>query len=91
MKVGSNILLDLIDPELIREFFEKGKEKYYQKKLDYPSSSSLQQIIGEGLLLSEGESWKKKRKILSYVFNFDFIHSKVRAIADIASKALLEV
>lgn len=83
MKVGNDIVIDLIDPTLIQEFFIKEKEKYYQKNLSHPSITSLMQIGGQGLFLSEGESWKKKKKILSNVFNFDFIHSQIHNIASI--------
>jgi cytochrome P450 len=33
--------------------------------------------VGEGLVLSEGEAWKCKRKLLSKVFNFDLIKENI--------------
>ena len=38
--------------------------------------SNLQRVVGLGLTFSEKEFWKKKRKIISKVFNFDFISKK---------------
>ena len=42
-----------------------------------------QSFLENGLIFSEGNSWKKKKKILSHVFNFEFIHSKTKSIAEI--------
>lgn len=46
MKVGTDIVIDLIEPTLIQEFFLKEKEKYYQKNLNHPSITSLMEIAG---------------------------------------------
>jgi hypothetical protein len=62
MKVGSDILIDLIDNDLITEYYQKTKERYYQKDMNSPGFSALKSIIGEGLFLSEGDAWKKKKK-----------------------------
>ena len=35
----------------------------------------LKQLIGTGLLLSEGEAWKRKRSILNKMFNFNYVKS----------------
>jgi cytochrome P450 len=86
MKVGSGVLLDLVDPELIRQYYERTKEKCYSKSFDSPGTASLRALLTKdepGLFLSEGESWKKKKKILSNVFNFDFIQAKLPLIGRI--------
>ena len=44
--------------------------------------------FGEGLLLSEGKTWKMKRKILNRIFNFDFIKSLTFRIAEVCDSAL---
>jgi cytochrome P450 len=41
-------------------------------------------VTGNGLLFSEGAEWKKKKKIMSSVFNFDFLKSKIKTISAIA-------
>ena len=84
MKVGSDVLIDILDPELIKEYFEKTKDRHYEKNFNSPGLSSIKSVIGSGLFLSEGDDWKKKKKILSNVFNFDFIHSKIPLIAKVA-------
>jgi cytochrome P450 len=37
--------------------------------------------FGKGLLFSEGDIWKKKRKLLSKVFNFDLIQENIPKIS----------
>lgn len=37
----------------------------------------MRKIIDKGLLLSEGNEWRKKRKILSRVFNFDLVRANI--------------
>jgi hypothetical protein len=80
--------IDLIDPELIKEFYEKQMEGYYIASLSSPTVSSLKSLLGKGLLFSEGEEWKMKRKIMSHVFNYDFIKSKISLISKICQEKL---
>ena len=40
-------------------------------------------VMGNGLAMSEKENWKRKRRILSSVFNYDFISSMSPRIAEI--------
>jgi hypothetical protein len=48
------IVFDLIDPELIKDYYEKQTEGYYIKALNTPFASSMRSIIGDGLVFSEG-------------------------------------
>lgn len=52
MKVGTGILLDLVDPELIKEYYQRTKDKCYEKNMDSPGLSSLKNLLGPGLFLS---------------------------------------
>jgi len=76
--------IDLIDPSLIREFYDKILEGCYKKYENIPQITGVRCVVGNGLLLSEGAEWKKKKKIMSNVFNFDFLKSKIKAISAIA-------
>lgn len=87
--MGKGILIDLIDPDLIKEYYEKTKENCYEKDLESPGLSTLKDMVGSGLFLSEGDDWKKKKKILSNVFNYDFIRSKIPLIATVAQEQIL--
>ena len=33
-------------------------------------NSTIRLFLGNGLLMTEGEEWKNKRKIMSSIFNF---------------------
>ena len=59
------------------------------KNYNNPNISALVGLIGPGIFFSEGDIWKKKKKILSNVFNFDFIHSQIPLIAKIAQEKIL--
>lgn len=85
------ILVDLIDPELIRQFYERTLEGCYEKSTDMPLMLSLFSILGKGLLFSEGAEWKSKKRIMSGVFNYDFIKSKIRTIASIVEEKINEI
>ena len=50
--------------------------------------SAIRFIMGNGLVFSEGNDWKMKRKIMSTIFNYDFIKSKIRIISKIAKEVL---
>lgn len=52
------------DPELIRELLITNRGKY-RKNTRY---KMLRRVLGEGLLLSEGEAWKRQRKIVQPAF-----------------------
>ena len=46
----------------------------------------LKKGTGEGLILSEGEEWKMKRRVLTQVFNFDFLKQLAPEIARMADQ-----
>ena len=43
-------------------------------------------IVGNGLIFSEGESWKRKRKIMSKVFNFELLTKNTDKICSVFDK-----
>lgn len=48
------IHLTLMDPELVRQYYEKVTEGYYIKSTDSLFISSFRYVIGNGLFFSEG-------------------------------------
>ena len=88
VSVKGKIFIDLIDPELIKQFYERQMEGYYVKFVRFPFISAIKNMIGNGLIFSEGEEWKIKRKIMTQVFNYDFIKSKVSLIAKITQEKI---
>jgi len=85
------VFIDLIDPELIKEYYERNLDGCYEKYTGNPFMSSIHSLVGNGLLFSEGEEWKNKRRIMSSVFNYDFIKSKIRAIVNICEEKIEEL
>ena len=47
-------IMDLMDHDLIKDFFDKQAEGYYVKTTNNPFASSIKSIIGNGLIFSEG-------------------------------------
>ena len=87
--VMNTIFLDLSHPDFIKEFFSN------QHLYDYPKHGTLvyayKSAMGEGVPFSEGGVWKRKRKIISKVFNFDLISKITPKISKICDAALEEL
>lgn len=49
------VFIDLIDPELIKEYYERNLDGCYEKYTGNPFMSSIHSLVGNGLLFSEGE------------------------------------
>ena len=76
----------MINPKLIKEF--GLQEKNYIKYND--AVDPIKRLTGTGLLLSEGDVWERKRKILNKIFNFNYIKSLVPKAAEICDYSLRE-
>ena len=79
MNAFTKVEVDFIHPDLLQEFFSTDKLSYYAKVQS--TKDILKRGTGEGLVFSEGDEWKMKRKVLTEVFNFDFIKSLAPKIA----------
>ena len=69
---GARVSMILFDPKLIKEFYTNNS--FYQK---IPTIKSIQTIMGNGLVLSEGNVWKSHRKVISSVFHFEFLKQNI--------------
>ena len=78
--------IDLIHPDLMKDFFSSDNLANYNKIRI--QKGNMERLLGDGLLSCEGDTWKKKRKILNNVFNFDFIKSLAPKIALLCDKVL---
>ena len=81
-----SVSIELIDPELQQDFLSAEKTPLYEK--NYGTKLALGGLLNEGLLLSEKDAWKRRKKILSEVFNFNFIKSLSPKIAGIGDQLL---
>lgn len=88
LKYGNSVLLTVVDPNLKKDFFMNHSNKYEKYQ---PHFNVVQPIIGHNnLLLKESNSWKTSRKLLSKVFNFEFIKKLAPLVAELSSKYLQE-
>ena len=51
-------------------------------------NANVRRGLGNGLLLSEGNSWKMKKKVLQEVFNFNFIKGQSLKMAELTDNVL---
>ena len=82
----TNIFVDLIHPDLNREYLSAEKIGFYEKSR--VERATFSRISKEGLGFSEGKKWKMKKKILSEVFTFEFIKSTSQRVAALCNSSL---
>jgi len=68
----------LTNPEAIRHVLVENNKNYVKSR----SYAGLRHILGEGLVTSEGETWRKQRKLAQPAFHRERIASFVSAIAE---------
>ena len=74
-----------MNPELQKQFFQPDGI-YHYIKLPFVVNQ-LKRVMGDGTSLVEGDAWKRKRRIMNTVFNYDFITSMVPNISRIFDDA----
>ena len=52
---------------------------------------NLRRVVGSGLAFSEGDDWKKKRRIVCNVFHFDFLNSLVPKMNEVVDYTFQEL
>ena len=80
----NNLHIIVIKPELIKELISPEKAMYQAKFTGLIEPFTT--IAKRGLVFLEKDEWKHHRKVLSKVFNFDFIISEVPNMSIIADK-----
>lgn len=74
----TSLAVVIANEELLKDFFNQSSK--------FPKSpfftESFQLLNGGGVVFSDGETWKRKRKTISSVFHFDFLNDKIPAIKD---------
>lgn len=66
----------------MQAFYESDQDKFYRK--DEFFVGGLRRALGNGITLSDGASWKHKRRIVTKMLNFGYISQKVQKIKVIA-------
>ncbi|MDA8017622.1 MAG: cytochrome P450 [Thermoanaerobaculia bacterium] len=72
------------EPDLIKELLIKHRERYVKNE----RYKELQRLIGEGLLLSEGEVWQRQRTSSMPAFRRERIHAQLPVIAQLVDERL---
>lgn len=72
------IVLDFSHPDFIKDFYS-ADHLYTYPKLKF-STEPIIRAMGRGIPFSEGEEWKRKRKVINTVFNYEFIKSMIPTI-----------
>lgn len=63
-------MLEIIHPDLLQAFFASPVHEYHKYR---PLLENLERSMGDGLGSSEGDVWRRKRRVMSAVFHFDFL------------------
>ena len=82
LSIGSIRTYLLNDPSLIEEVLSKQNQNF-TKDVSY---RILKKVFGDGLLLSDGELWKRHRKIMQTAFSSDRIKTYASGIVEETSR-----
>ena len=74
---GDSIFLSLVDPALIKEFY--SKQDMFVKSIFSPI---FQNLMKKGLIFTEGNEWKKQRKVISSMFHYEIIKSNIPTMVE---------
>ncbi|KAI4373344.1 hypothetical protein MLD38_011477 [Melastoma candidum] len=75
---GMEVQLVITEPELIKEVLN-SKDRVFHKA---PSHSFLKKILGNGLILSEGDKWANMRKLANHAFHGECLKGMVPDMVD---------
>ena len=72
------------DPQLLYELLITKRNKY-RKNVRYKAAVDT---FGRGLLLNEGDAWKRQRKITQPTFKTDYVNSQIPAMAALTRRLI---
>jgi len=78
-----SVYIQLFDTDLIKQFM--SKETLTTIK-DMSVFGTLSPMMLNGLVFTEGEHWKRQRKLLSQVFHFDYMNNSIPSICEATRK-----
>jgi len=73
----NNVAIFLRDPQYIKELLQKPNFYEKTKFLHW-----VKPLVGNGLILTEGETWKRHRMIISGSFHYEFLKANIHVIQD---------
>ena len=82
--VMNKVVITLINTNFIREFWSvEGIAKYHKFEIVILATKLT---FGSGMLFSQGEKWKNKRRVISKAFSFDLLKENIPKVAEISNK-----
>ena len=83
--ISGTVVLWLIDPETIKEFYQ-NQDRYYTKEI--PGFVFFYRLMSEGMLFTEGQTWKRHRRLASLAFNYEFLKQSIPDVVQTADSLL---
>lgn len=86
--LGSNLFsrsqIYLVEPSLIKEFLQNPKN-YTKSQMEV---DLIKIFTGDNLITTQGDFWKRHRRIISSVFHFDFLKQAIPDILEITTRIM---
>jgi cytochrome P450 len=80
-RLGSFDLVLAAHPEAV-------KRVMHTHVADYPKAGNLAEVFGNGVLTTNGESWRRQRKLIQPVFSHRFIQESLVVARDVVDQSL---
>ncbi|MFQ3535113.1 MAG: cytochrome P450 [Aggregatilineales bacterium] len=84
-RIGKRLLFQISDPELAHQILVTQADKFHKDDI---INRALRPITGNGLLLSEGEFWRKQRRLAQPAFHHKRIESYAAAMVEEAQRTI---
>ena len=81
--IGGSVLIMLRDAHYIKEFLQK-QQSYNKSEF----VNAFLPLLGTGLLLAEGDTWKRHRKVISNSFHYEFIKDNIPLVQNTTKEFL---
>ncbi|MFN7210204.1 MAG: cytochrome P450 [Aggregatilineales bacterium] len=85
VRVGNRLLFQISEPELAHQVLVTHADKFHKDDI---MNRALRPILGNGLLLSEDDFWRKQRKLAQPAFHHKRIESYAGAMVEETQRAL---
>ena len=84
-RIGGRRVLLLRHPEDVQRVLQARQSRYSKRTLPI---SRLRSVLGDGLVTSEGASWRRQRRALQPAFREAAIHAMIPVVAETVSRDL---
>lgn len=78
--------ISAIDPDLLQHVLQQSPKRYTKS----PTYDALKPLVGLGLLTSEGDFWRRQRRLMQPAFHLAKLRSLTRTMVEVGSDMLAE-